>query len=403
MIGAIYHNQAGREPPALVLGGGVTALGTARALAAAGVVPLLLASAGHLARRSRHARLLPGEAPPGDDPAALETFLGRLPVGRAVLVPCSDSWARTVARLSGEAAARFPAATATPEALDRLVDKARFARALEELGVPHPVTRLLPEASALAAVPDPVFGSAFLKPLDSQACFARFGVKGFWIRSREEAAARHADLAAAGVAVLLQEYVPGGADRHWFLDGFRDRAGRTTGLLVRQRRRMYPPDFGNSSAMVSTPPSAAAPAVESLHRLLDGIGYRGPFSAEFKQDARDGVFRLLEVNARMWWYVEFAARCGVNVPRLAWADALGRDDASPDSYQVGKWCIYPRYDWHATRALRGRSPLRWASWMAAALRAEQPVFAWRDPAPALAEAALTAAARLRRLLPGPPK
>jgi len=46
------------------------------------------------------------------------------------------------------------------------------------------------------------------------------------------------------------------------------------------------------------------------------------FSAEFKFDERDGLFKILEVNARPWWYVDFAARCGVDVCRMAYRDAL---------------------------------------------------------------------------------
>ena len=53
--------------------------------------------------------------------------------------------------------------------------------------------------------------------------------------------------------------------------------------------------------------------------------YRGIFSAEFKRDPRDGLFKLLEVNARPWWFVDFAVRCGVDVCRMAYDDALGRE------------------------------------------------------------------------------
>jgi predicted ATP-grasp superfamily ATP-dependent carboligase len=313
-------------------------------------------------------------------------------------VPCSDAWAAATARLPAEFAERFPASCAAPEVLDLLVDKASFARALQDHGVPHPASWIVGTDPLPDSIPDSVFEAAFLKPLDSQACFAKFGVKGFWIRSRAEAEARRAELAAAGVAVILQEYVPGPADRHWFLDGLVDRNGEVSGLLVRRRLRMFPPDFGNSSAMVSVAASRAAPAVETLRRFLAAIGYRGPFSAEFKQDARDDVFRILEVNARMWWYVEFAARSGVNVPHLAWLDALGRPVPAVRSYEEGRRCVYPYYDWHATRGPRGRSPGGVLRWIGSSLTADQPVFRWSDPRPGLAESAGVAAAWLRRRL-----
>ena len=75
---------------------------------------------------------------------------------------------------------------------------------------------------------------------------------------------------------------------------------------------MHPPDFGNSSYMVSVPLQEAAGAVDTLRTIMGHTGFRGIFSAEFKRDADDGLFKLLEVNIRPWWYVEFNQRFGNN-------------------------------------------------------------------------------------------
>ena len=45
--------------------------------------------------------------------------------------------------------------------------------------------------------------------------------------------------------------------------------------------------------------SRGSEAHDSLCRLFEGLGYVGPFNAEFKYDARDGRFKILEVNARL--------------------------------------------------------------------------------------------------------
>jgi len=59
------------------------------------------------------------------------------------------------------------------------------------------------------------------------------------------------------------------------------------------------------------------------------------FSAEFKFDERDGLFKLLEVNARPWWYVDFADRCGVDVCGMAFRDALGEEIEPVTGYKLG--------------------------------------------------------------------
>lgn len=375
--------------PVIVLGGGVTGLGVLRAFARRGVSVCLLAPEGDLAWRSRYARRPAGGG--GADEAHLPGFLATLALERAVLVPCSDAWAGAVAALPREVAARFRSSSPSAEALRHLVDKSRFAELARRAGVAHPATWPLEGAADLAAVPDGVFESAFLKPRDSQAFFRRHGVKGFWVRSREEAAVRLTEAESAGLAMQLQAYVPGPPSNHVFVDGFVDRGGTVRCHFVRRRLRMYPPDFGNSTVMVSIPPSDAPEAVAAAERLVGAADYRGMFSLETKRDARTGECHALELNPRAWWYVGFAVECGADVCRLAYEDALGEPVATIASYRVGRRCAYPYYDWHAARpAARGARAV--AGWTVEMLRAHQPVWAWDDPWPA-AGAVLTLARR----------
>src|SRR5690606_27496184 len=142
--------------------------------------------------------------------------------------------------------------------------------------------------------------------------------------------------------------------------------------------------FGNSSYCISIGPGELSSAIDNLATLLARLSYRGIFSAEFKRDARDGRFKLLEVNTRAWWYVEFAARCGVNVCRMAWegANALPVGRASM-RYRVGAGCVNLHGDIQSVLLHRGpgKTPLpkaigQWA-------RAYFHVFRLRDPWPGL--------------------
>jgi predicted ATP-grasp superfamily ATP-dependent carboligase len=166
---------------------------------------------------------------------------------------------------------------------------------------------------------------------------------------------------------------------------------------------MFPLDFGNSTAMVSVDTSEAAPAVASITSLLKAMKYRGIFSAEFKRDARDGEFKILEVNTRPWWYVDFAARCGVDVCRMAYDDALELPVATIERYRVGRVLVFPYYDYFACQALRSSGDLTLAAWLRSWLAAMQPVFQLQDPAPGVRALAKTMVGfvgnRLSRVLP----
>jgi predicted ATP-grasp superfamily ATP-dependent carboligase len=352
-----------------------------RILARARIPAFLVAGTGDLALQSRHARPAPGEGP---DPARadLRGWLAGSPIARAVLIPCSDHWVSAVSRLPDETAMRFPASVPRPDALETAVDKARFAALLARIRVAHPRTWPVASIADLEAVPPDAFTHGFLKPRDSQAFFARYGVKGFWVKTAPEAGARLAELNAANLAVQLQEYVPGPPTSHVFIDGFADRTGTIRALLARRRLRMFPTDFGNSTSMVTIPLAEASGAVDAVRAMVEALEFRGVFSVEFKQGESDGRWYALEMNARPWWYVDYAARAGIDVITLAWLDAQERPVPGLGGYQIGRRCVYPYYDLFAVRAEGGGV----ARWLASIPGADQPVFRMSDPGPAWREA-----------------
>jgi len=369
--------------PVLILGSGIGALGAIRALRRAGIPAFVHTEVGGVERTSRWYR--PAPVRRIDTSTPLAQVLDAVMLEQAVLLPCSDAWAREVASLPAAYRDRFPSSISGADTIAQLVDKAGLSRLLTEADVPHPVTRDVADEVALEALPDRVLEGAFLKPRDSQAFFARFGVKAFQVSSRAEALERLGDARASGLAMLLQEYIPGAPDLHYFLDGFVDASGRIRGTLARRRYRMHPRDFGNSSYMESVPREEMAQAIDAMHALVAHTGFRGIFSTEFKRDPRDGLFKLIEVNARVWWYVEFAARCGLDVCSMAYRDALG--DVVPEvrDYRVGARLAYPYYDYFACRDARREGTLSLGSWIGSWIGAQQPLFNWDDPRPALLE------------------
>ena len=388
------------RPPVLVLGGGITALGVMRICHRAGIPVYSLRPSTGIDRYSRwHC---PAPMRPGTEGAAqmgVEEHLGCCELPRAVLMPCSDTYTNEAAALDGDLCERFPASLPSLETIGTLTDKAAFGRVLDEIDVPRPLTRTIESAEELDALPASVRSSAFLKPHDSQHFFLKFGVKAFWVNSVEEAAERMRAVEDAGLKVLLQEYIPGPSSEHYLVDGFIDATGRCCGVFARRRLRMYPADFGNSSYMVSVPQEDMAQAIASVRAILERVKFRGIFSAEFKLDPRDGLFKILEVNARPWWYIEFAARGGLDVCTMAYRDALGLPVDEVKGQRVGARLVYPYYDYFACRDAVRAGTLSRRAWARSWFGAQQPLFNWSDPLPALAEAWEAVAGRLRKRLP----
>jgi predicted ATP-grasp superfamily ATP-dependent carboligase len=318
-----------------------------------------------------------------------------------VLIPCSDDWVRTLAEAPQTVKNGYPSSIPPAAALARLLDKGLFGELLRARGIPHPQTLLVGgEEPAEGEWPE---GRFFIKPRDSQAFLARYGVKAFWPETEEETREQLANVREAGLEVVLQEYVPGPPSNHYFVDGFMDSGGRVRAVFVRQRLRMFPTPFGNSSYMVSRVPDSVGQAMDDLTRLLEELEYRGVFSAEFKRDERDGAFKLLEVNARPWWFVEFAANCGVNVVEMAYRDALGDALEKVASYWTGKYLIHPYFDFFACMAENPSRVGAVSTFLRSLPGARQPALCWDDPLPGISAGVELATGFVARRLRGLPR
>ena len=380
--------------PALILGSHLTGLSVVRLLAARGVPVYGVNTRQDMMSRSRWYRPAARLLEESSDSDRLAEYLDALPLPRAALIACSNSWTRAVSGLPGEIRERFPASVPSRASVETLVDKDQFRALLARLDVPRPRGRLLRDAADLASVSDHELSSGFLKPTDSQRFSSRFGAKGFWARDREEASRRITEAGDAGIELMLQEWIPGDASQIVHIDGFMDRHGTVAGLIARRRIRMDPPRLGNGSAAMTIPVSDVPEPLELTRRIIGSLGYRGVFSAEFKLDDRDGHFKILEINARPYWYVALTAAAGVDLAWMSYLDALELPVPRVASYRQGLCGVYELQDavalmrsWSARRRHDGPVLRPW-------LMGQRSLFWWRDPMPALMEGR----AALRRLV-----
>ncbi|GAC1663969.1 MAG: hypothetical protein NVS9B8_03640 [Candidatus Limnocylindrales bacterium] len=373
------------DVPALILGSQLTALGVLRLLAARAIPIYGVDARRDMFTRSRWYRPAPQLLAETRDSDRLADYLDSLAMERAVLIPCSDAWALAVSGLPEEVRHRFPASVPSRSTVEQLVDKDRFRLLLGRLEVPRPRSLFMGDEADLSAATDFEIRSSFLKPTDSQMFSSCFGGKGFWVRNRAEARRRIADARAAGVELMLQEWIPGGPSHHVMIDGFIDRHGSLVGVLARRKVRMEPPRLGNTSCAVTIPTGDVQEALAVTRTITTALGYRGVFSAEFKFDATDGHFKILEINARPYWYIAHTAAAGLDLAWMSYLDALERPLPGAPACKVGLFGTYEINDaialtrsWSAHRRHDGPMLRPW-------LMGHRALFSWRDPGPALME------------------
>lgn len=384
------------DPPAIVISKGAQGLAVTRGLGEMGVRVVVLHWTDHdVARLSRHAaESIKVPHPEHDGTAFVETLLSlgdRL--HGAVLVPTADEAVRDLARNKRELERHFIVACPDADVVERFIDKRHTYELAAERGIPIPRT-LIPEGpDDLIAFDEQVTYPCLVKPRESHRYVWHFKAKLAVVTTLAEMRSAYEAATLAGVDVVIQELIPG-PDTH----GVNYNAYRWDGDVLAEctarKVRLAPPRFGVPRVVVA----ADVPAVVAPGRaILDGLGLQGFACTEFKYDARDRTFKLLEVNGRHNLSALLSIRCGLNFPWISYRHlTTGERPAAVDArtglYWIDETEDLPR---SATRAGRDGRPLRemlrpWARDHVFA------VYDRSDPAPLVTGALTRVAQRLGR-------
>jgi len=136
---------------------------------------------------------------------------------------------------------------------------------------------------------------------------------------------------------IVQELIPGGDDTLYTVGSYLDADGRALGVFCGRKLRQTPPGIGTCRVGEAV---WVQEVVDAALTLLRAFGYRGISQVEFKRDPRDGRYKLMEINARLWQWHGLATACGVDVPLIAYRDLTG--ETPPDAHMNGhgkRWAI----------------------------------------------------------------
>ena len=319
----------------------ITGLAVARSLGRAAIPVLGLdKERGGAGQHSRHLTglgLVPG--PEVDDGAALAEHLHQLGPSfaeRPVLFPTNDDWVLALARHRDVLEQHYRLPFAPYDVVRRALGKTALYRACEALGVAAPRSWYLEDGDPADQVPYP----CVLKPDDSRGFYDAFGVKVFVVQTPTELLAGVARAAERGLSVVAQEWVdtrPGG---FWSVASYLSADGTARGVFTGRKLEQWPVGFGTAClADARWDPGIARAGVEVLREL----GYWGISEIEFVQDAATGRHLLLDVNTRPWKWVGLPVAAGVDLPLLAWSDAVGRPFDAPRQSDGTRWVFLRDY------------------------------------------------------------
>jgi D-aspartate ligase len=380
---------------ALVIGGDYRALGVVRSLGRHNIPVGVLTDDHSLAAVSRYARRR-FRWPSADEQTQVE-YLMSLNAEHGLLgwalFPSTDEAAATVARYHTTLRERFRLTTPPWDVLQWAYDKRLTYRLAANAGVPHPWTCSLACQEELAQLECPF--PAVLKPAVKPSLNA-FTIARAWRVDDRESLLTNWKQACALIdprAIIIQELVPGGGEEQFSFAAV-CMNGRALAHLVARRTRQYPIDFGRSSTFVETVDQSDIE--EASRRLISEMGFTGMVEIEFKRDRRDGVYKLLDINPRIWGWHTLGRRAGVDFSHLLWRLIQG-DSFSGIRGSTGVRWIRMLTDMAAAVGEIRRGRLTGRSYLRSLLApAESAIFAADDPLPAVLELPLSACMVLKR-------
>ncbi len=287
--------------------------------------------------RSRYA--LPVHAPDaGADEDAFVALLAELgsALGRpAPIFPTHDEGLNAVARRQDELGDRFLFPFPSWDTMARIQNKRTQLDGARAAGIDIPGTGH-PSSAAEALAFAREFGFPVLvKPADPVHFRRRHKRQAFRCETAAELETAYAE--SEQFEPMVQELIPGGDDELYTLGSYLDASGRPLGVFSGRKLRQTPRLVGTCRVGEAV---WVQEVVDAGLRLLAAFEFRGISQVEFKRDPRDGRFKLMEINPRLFQWHGLAAACGVDLPALAYWDLLGATRPPASMNGGGKrWAI----------------------------------------------------------------
>lgn len=253
----------------------------------------------------------------------------------AVLIPASDETLVVAARHKARLQQHFVVACPDAQTVGKVIDKQLTYPLAAAAGVAVPRTLNPSSLGELRKTAGELLYPCLVKPAQSHRFYARFGCKMFVAADGGELLGYYMQAAAAGLDVMVQEYIPGD-DAEVFNYNAYAVGGRPLVEFTARHIRSAPPRYGSPRVVLSL---AEPGLLEPGRRVLAALGYTGYACTEFKRDPRDGQFKLMEVNARHNLSTLLAVTCGINFPWLEYRRLAYGETPTASDFQSGVYWI----------------------------------------------------------------
>lgn len=321
-----------KKPVPVILGAGINGLGVIRSFGEEGIASIVLNDEKDIAFHSKYVRgfLCPNPTTDANNFIKfLQSFGANLP-GMGFLIATNDRFMIAVSKAQKMLEDHYIFPMSRWEVIDSLIDKKKLYALADRFQIPTPKTANCDNVANCQKIIDELGFPCIIKPSITIGFKETFGKKALIIQNQEELKPflRKAENSQfSEKSMIIQEYIPGGMDQLYTLTSYANKRSEIKGFSIGHKIRQNPPEAGT---IISGRIKHVPEILELGKRLISASGFYGISNIEFKCDARDNSFKLMEINPRTGVWNYSAKASGINLPLLAYKDALGDEFNSTD-------------------------------------------------------------------------
>lgn len=313
-----FRNQI--KSGAVILGGHFQGLGLIRSLYEKGVPVVLVDHEPCIGRTSRYIKHF-YRGPSVLKPLEYLNFL--LQINQLhnlkdwILFPTDDETVYFISIYRNELMKGFRFSIPEWNVVQNLYSKKKSYRLAKKLGIPIPKTLFPKNVHDLQNLD--IEYPLIIKPAVMRDFYRKTKKKVFKVNNQRELISLYKKTLdiIPSEDIMIQELIPEVWNNLYSYCPF-FKNSKSIASITAKRTRQHPLEFGHASTFAHTIKNRE---IEEFGcQLLSKIDYYGICEVEFVFDIRDGKYKFLEVNPRVWGWHTLAKRAGLNLPYMLFCD-----------------------------------------------------------------------------------
>jgi predicted ATP-grasp superfamily ATP-dependent carboligase len=303
------------KPGAIVIEGHVQGLSNTRSLGEAGIPVIVVDKVQCIARYSKYCSKF--FLCPDFILDAFAEFLMNLAKNQNlhgwVLIPSNDHAVHTIARFKTSLEKFYKVITPDIETVSKIYDKSKLLEVAQNSNTTYPVTQYF-KTSNDEINPEMSF-PVLIKGRKGLTFYKTFGKKAFRADDEKELVRvltninEKIDLEET----FTQELIPNdGTNKTISFTAFCIN-GEIKSFWMGVKLREHPIQYGTATFAESVYEELCYNQSVSL---LKSLNYTGVCEVEYLKDPRNGIYKLIEINARTWLWVGLAKHCGIDYAKM---------------------------------------------------------------------------------------